>query len=240
MKIAMSGVAERYDRAQFSHQSDDGMSLIDKLSPSTGSNVLDLGCGTGFLANVLAERVGPDGKVTAVDPDKERIKIAQQKYGGRENIEFLDGSSKSFPSGPYDTVFSNHVTHWIKDKESAFRNVYENLKVGGRFAFVCSENNASLFWELLTTNVKESFHMCSSDVYESIALKCGFEIEFKSTNPTKYIFANVEEYVAWLFATVHVDSATMDPNTLEKFMKRFDSEPVRMDWIKIMFVLRKN
>ena len=87
----MSTVAVRYDKAQTYHQSHDGIGLVDKLSPLTGSKVLDLGCGTGFLANVLAERAGPNGKVTAVDPDNERIKVARNKYGERSNIDFLDG-----------------------------------------------------------------------------------------------------------------------------------------------------
>ena len=239
MKINMCAVAARYDKAQLSYQSDDGISLVDKLSPLTGSNVLDLGCGTGFLANVLAERVGPEGKVKAVDPDAERLRIARQKYGTRPNVEFLAGSSESFPSGPYDTVFSNHVMHWIKEKESAFRNVYDSLRIGGRFAFVCGENNSSIFWELLNNTVIESFHICSSDIYESIALKCGFEVEFKSVDTIHYVFANAEEYAAWVFASVNVDSDTVDPDTLKKFVKRFNSKPVGMDWIKIMFILRK-
>ena len=235
----MSVAAERYDKAQASRQSDDGMGLVNKLFPLTGSNVLDLGCGTGFLAHVIAERLGRDGKVTAVDPDTERLRIARRKYGAQENINFLHGSSESFPSGPYDIVFSNHVMHWIKDKESAFRNVYENLKVGGRLAFVCGENNSSIFWELLSTKVKESFHICSSDVYESIAVKCGFEVEFKSVDTIRYVFANVQEYTAWVFASVNADSDTINPHTLEEFMRRFGLKPVGMDWIKIMFILRK-
>ena len=80
--------------------------------------------------------------------------------------------------------------HWIKDKESAFQNVYKHLKFGGRFAFVCTEKCPSIFSELLTPQVKESYYLCSSDVYESIALKCGFEVEFKSVVPTQYIYAN--------------------------------------------------
>ena len=210
---------------------------MEKLSPLTGSNVLDLGCGTGFLSNVLAERVGPDGKVTAVDPDNERLKIARKKYGERSNIEFLDGSSDIIPSGPYDTVISIHVMHWINDKESAFRNVYERLKLGGRFAFVCVESGPSRLWKLLSTKVKESFHMCSSDVYESIALKCGFEVEFKSVDSEKYVFANKEEYTAWFLATANVDSDTIDPNTREEVTMKFGSEPVEHNWIKITFIL---
>ena len=187
----MSAEAKMYDKAQLSHQSDDGLrSLVDQLSPLTGDYVLDLGCGMGFLANVIAERVGPDGKVTAVDPNNERLKIVRQRYKAQSNIEFLDRSSETFPSGPYDAIVSNHVMHWIKDKESAFQKVHDNLKRGGRFGFVCSENT----WELLNAKVRESFHMWSGDVYERTALKCGFEVEFKSVAVAHYALADVKEY----------------------------------------------
>jgi len=73
-------------------QTEDGLKLIDRLSPLEGSRVLDLGCGTGYLASVLAQRVGPEGKVTGVDPDRERIRLAREQYGTISNLQFLVGS----------------------------------------------------------------------------------------------------------------------------------------------------
>lgn len=55
-----------------------GKKLIAKIPVGAGDKVLDLGCGTGNLAVVLSELVGPEGKVVAVDPDEERIKIAKE------------------------------------------------------------------------------------------------------------------------------------------------------------------
>ena len=45
-----------------------GVKLMDMVALEKGSTVLDLGCGTGHLTKVLSERVGPEGKVVAVDP----------------------------------------------------------------------------------------------------------------------------------------------------------------------------
>ena len=98
----------------------DGMKLIDVLSPKEGDKVLDIGCGTGELTRVLAERVGPGGKVIGVDPDKEMLKVANEKYG-KSNLEFLEGNSENFPENQYAMVYCNYVFHWVKDKVTNFK-----------------------------------------------------------------------------------------------------------------------
>ena len=78
------------------------MELMKGLSPEKNSFVLDLGCGTGYLASVLADRVGPNGKVYGVDPNAGRIKVAQRNYASMENLQFFIGSSENIPAGTYD------------------------------------------------------------------------------------------------------------------------------------------
>ena len=55
---------------------------------------------TGFLANVLADLVGPKGQVVAIDTDKNRLAIARAKYQAN-NLEFLEGSAETIPGGDY-------------------------------------------------------------------------------------------------------------------------------------------
>ncbi len=54
-----------------------------------GQVVADLGCGRGFYSLALAESVGPEGKVFAVDLDKKNIRALQKRAdkGGYQNIE---------------------------------------------------------------------------------------------------------------------------------------------------------
>ena len=141
--VKMDNAAETYDRIQGSYQGKNGLELIDKLALRRGSVVLDLGCGTGYLSSVLAERVGPEGRVVGVDPNTKRLEIADQKYGHIDNLQFTIGNSENFPSGAYDIIFANQVMQWIANKESTFEYVYQNLKIGGKFALLCPADTAN-------------------------------------------------------------------------------------------------
>ena len=114
-----------------------GAELMSKLDIKKGATVLDLGCGTGYLTKVLSEQVGPEGKVVAVDPDGERLKIAREKYSA-SNIEYIQADDKTFPPGQYDLIFRNIVIHWMSDKESLLKRVHATLHSQGCFAFTTS------------------------------------------------------------------------------------------------------
>ena len=130
--LSSSNAAEGYRQTSLSVQRVVGEKFIQTdVCPQAGDAILDLGCGTGELSAYLAELVGPEGKVVAVDPDKERILLAQQSFGEVKNLSFVEGSASNFPgigSQSYDIVFSNQVIHWIPDKEEVFKNVLKSLK----------------------------------------------------------------------------------------------------------------
>ena len=111
----------------------DGETIIETdVCPHVGDAILDLGCGIGELSVYLAELVGPEGKVIAVDPDKERIQLARQSHSGIKNLSFEEGSAANFPgigSKSYDIIFCNLVHHWISDKEQVFKSMFDSLKV---------------------------------------------------------------------------------------------------------------
>ena len=80
-----------------------------------------MGCGTGHVSKYIADIVGPDGQVVAIDPDEERIKIAQDNYKEDSHLQFHVGDSvNGFPHNDepyYDFHVSTSVFHWLSNEE---------------------------------------------------------------------------------------------------------------------------
>ena len=199
----MADAAKAYEEKFSSLQKEDGLKLVELLAPQKGKKVLDLGCGTGYLSKVLADLVGLEGQVVAVDPNGERIKVAKDKYT-TSNLQFFEGSSKSFPGeeGEYDIVFSNYVIHWIEDKEALFRNVAKSLKKGGKFAFRCLVHYKAKFvlpHEVLNPECKDQFlnsvHPIELDECESKFFPNRFEVISLKETEREFKFENVATYI---------------------------------------------
>lgn len=105
-----------------------GADVIEVLNPKKGEVILDLGCGTGDLAQELVER---GVIVTGIDQSKNMIQQAQAKYP-TINFHVADANKLTYTE-EFDAIFSNAALHWIKTAEDVIQSVYKALKPGGRF-----------------------------------------------------------------------------------------------------------
>ena len=113
-----------------------GSRLLEMAAPSPGETVLDLGCGTGKLTFELARRVAPAGKVIAIDPDRERLDIAQAARPPKvDNITFIETRAEQLETADnrsIDLLYSNYVIHWIPDKAPMLDEMARCLQPKGR------------------------------------------------------------------------------------------------------------
>ncbi len=113
-----------------------------------GRVVLDLGCGAGRDAYVLAQLVGPGGRVIGVDMTPEQLAVARRhldahmrKFGyAQPNIEFREGyiedlRALDIPDASVDVVVSNCVINLSPDKRAVFAEALRVLKPGGELLF---------------------------------------------------------------------------------------------------------
>lgn len=118
--------AARYDD-QFGYVSAHGVDLVDWLAPVAGETVLDLGCGTGELA----QRVQAHGaSVIAVDSDPQMVAAASARLGSPAIL--ADGHNFQLDR-LVDAVFSNAALHWMVRPAEVLRCVHRSLRPHGRF-----------------------------------------------------------------------------------------------------------
>lgn len=119
--------ASLYD-TKHSFVSQFGGDLVQWLAPQSGEKILDLGCGTGDLANQL-NQLGVD--IIGIDKSDNMIQQAQKKYPGL-TFKVQDAVNMGY-TNEFDAVFSNATLHWIKTPKQALQSIYNALKPGGRF-----------------------------------------------------------------------------------------------------------
>ena len=104
-----------------------------RLELTPGMAVLDVGCGTGDDVRLLAELVGPAGRVVGIDFSRTMIDEAL-KRGLPPNVEVLCASAETLPleNGRFDAVRSERVFQHLEHPEAAARELFRILRPAGR------------------------------------------------------------------------------------------------------------
>ena len=106
--------------------------VLDRMRLAPEDNVLDLGCGAGWLARLLAEQV-PEGRVVGVDISDEMIRRARRNNAGLENAMFVIGEAEEIP---WDAHFFTHAIsveaayYWPRPL-AVLREIHRVLREGG-------------------------------------------------------------------------------------------------------------
>lgn len=122
-----------------------GMVAPERLD---GLTVLDLGCGAGRDAFVLAQLVGPKGKVIGVDATGEQLAVARaheashaEAFGyAQPNTRFIEGPIEALDvlgvaPASIDVIVSNCVINLAADKPAVLAQAFQALKHGGELYF---------------------------------------------------------------------------------------------------------
>ncbi len=124
------------------------LEVLDRLPLKGDETVLDAGCGSGRVTQLLEERL-PDGKVIAVDGSASMAEKAREALRPDAEV-FVSDLTEIDLHEVADAVFSNAVFHWIPDHDQLFKRMHEALKPGGRLVAQCGgAGNVEAFHEVL-------------------------------------------------------------------------------------------
>ena len=125
-KVYESGHAGIYEMCK-----DDYPQMLAELEREPFADVLDVGCGTGAVLELLHEKY-PEAHYVGLDLTPDMIAVAQAK--NLANVEFVVGDAEDLPFADesFDAVLSSNSFHHYPNPEKFFAGVRRVLRPGGR------------------------------------------------------------------------------------------------------------
>ena len=124
-----------------------GAAVVKRLVLAGDERVLDAGCGSGRVTEVLLERL-PRGSVVALDASPDMLAAAERRLAGWDNVELVRADlAQPLPlDAPVDAVLSTATFHWVPDHDALFANLAAVLRPGGQLVAQCwgAGNTASV------------------------------------------------------------------------------------------------
>ena len=116
-----------------------------------GMRILDAGCGPGLVTSILNEMVQPGGEVVGIDFSEERIRHAEERYGGISDIHFKwqDLRKPMGELGTFDLIWVRFVLEYFRSESPEIvKNLAASLKPGGLMCLLDLDYNCLSHYEL--------------------------------------------------------------------------------------------
>lgn len=110
-----------------------GERLLRHAGLTTGMNVADFGCGVGVTTRMLAEMVGPSGRVTGIDVSAAQLEQARAHCADLVNVSFVEASAvaTSLPGESVDLAYCRFLLLHLTDPAACLRDMHRVLEPGG-------------------------------------------------------------------------------------------------------------
>ena len=255
------GSTTEWDAASYEELADPmtrwGAKFLDLVELRGDEKVVDAGCGTGRVTELLLDRL-PDGTVLAVDVSEEMVSVAAGRFAGDGRVRVERQDLLELDAGELvDVIFSTATFHWILDHDKLFRRLSDNLKSGGLLAAQCGgTGNVARVLEtaqevMHEERFREAFdgwtdskHFADPETTRSRLEKAGFEkVEaWLHEEPTE--FDSVEKLARYLKTVIlrqHV--AVLPEEKRDDFVRvvaeQMSEEPV-VDYVRLNMLARRS
>jgi SAM-dependent methyltransferase len=142
----------------------DSAALLDRVGIGPGQDAIDLGCGPSGILELLAGRVGSDGRVVGLDADPVHVAMARElvrRHGlGNVDIVAADARHTGLPSGSFDLVHARTLLVTVPDPAAVVAEMVRLARGGGWIAGLEPDGEYGLCYPAhpAWTRVSEIFH----------------------------------------------------------------------------------
>lgn len=130
----------------------DHVRLIREAVPERGGVWADLGSGSGAFSLALAELIGPEGEIFAVDRDggalRRQAQAMQKRFGDRQPLMHYLTADFTRPLGlpPLDGILMANALHFQRSKKPVLKTILSSLVPNGRFILVEYNTDRGNHW----------------------------------------------------------------------------------------------
>lgn len=131
VRTVYAGQAPRYDERWADYLESTLRPTLDAMELPPAGRVVDVGCGTGLLLEMLLAR-HPGAHASGVDLSPEMLSRARSRLGGRAKLLLGDAAALPLASSRFDAVVSSSALHHWPRPERALGEIARVLRPGGQ------------------------------------------------------------------------------------------------------------
>jgi len=230
--------------------------LTDLIIVRQGLRVLDLGCGTGELTQMVSDMLA-ESEVMGIDSSKEMLEKATLKKRPGLNFELCPIEEAS---GGWDLIFSNAAIQWVNNHDQLIPRLVSLLKPGGQLAVQLPANHRHPTQKIISELARQEPYSSALGGWDrewsvlSIGEYAGLLYEsgardinvFEKIYP--HVLENIEAVIDWLSGTALLPYFERLPQELhedflnsyrERLRDLYPNVPVFYPYQRIFFSARR-
>jgi arsenite methyltransferase len=149
--------------------------VLEKMQLATADNVLDVGCGSGWLSRRISKLV-PHGRVVGMDISDEMIRVAQRASVDHDNLLFISGEVAEIPWEPnfFMHAISVESAYYWPDPVAGARDIHRVLRVGGAAWVLINYYRDNPYCHQWGSLLAVPTHLLSADEWVKLFQAAGF------------------------------------------------------------------
>jgi len=111
--------------------------ILRQIGVKPGGAVADIGCGPGYFTLPMSQRVGPMGRVFAVDVQVEMLQLLAQRLGALSNVDLIHSAEDKIPlaDGIVDLALMVNIFHELEG-DATLKEVRRILRPNGELVII--------------------------------------------------------------------------------------------------------
>jgi len=149
--------------------------VLEMMQIARDENILDVGCGAGWLSRILARGV-PEGRVVGMDISDEMIQRAREASVAVENLVFVVGGVDEIPweSNFFSKAISVESSYYWPDPAKGLGEIYRVLSEGGSAWILINYYRDNLYCHQWGDLLNIPAHLLSADEWAGLFRDAGF------------------------------------------------------------------